>query len=131
MGLSSLFPYPAGMLYLQKCPDKIRLRDYLPVYKEPLPDIHKMGGHECPAGNFCFPDHGSRGYTDKCADISGSRLNVFSLVVPDNRKNRGIFLWWSLRMFILKIVSTYLEEMKNVILYYFVNGYAFRCSSIL
>ena len=68
---------------------------------------------------------------DKCADISGSRLNVFSLVVPDNRKNRGIFLWWSLRMFILKIVSTYLEEMKNVILYYFVNGYAFRCSSIL
>ena len=24
-----------------------------------------------------------------------------------------------------------IEEMKNVILYYFVNGYAFRCSSIL
>ena len=66
-----------------------------------------------------FPDHGSRGYTDKCADISGSRLNVFSLVVPDNRKNRGIFLLWSLRVLILKIVSAYLEEMKNVILYYF------------
>jgi len=32
---------------------------------------------------------------------------------------------------ILKIVSAYLEEMKNAILYYFVNGYAFRCSSIL
>ena len=46
MGLSSPFPYPAGMLYLQECPDKFRLRDHLPIYKEPLPDIHKMGGQE-------------------------------------------------------------------------------------
>ena len=88
MGLSSLFPYPAGMLYLQKCPDKIRLRDYLPVYKEPLPDIHKMRGHECPAGNFCFPDHGGEECTDGTLSVGSRHMDHLKFPVRFFKKTK-------------------------------------------
>ena len=88
MGLSSPFPYSAGMLYLQKCPDKIRLRDYLPVYKEPLPDIHKMRGHECPAGNFCFPDHGGEECTDGTLSVGSRHMDHLKFPVRFSKKTK-------------------------------------------